>query len=346
MSIGSLPPAADTRSGAPDLGPVDEGPSDAALPRTGGRGGERRGDRVFRGLSLASGSLVLAVIVAIAVFLVYRAVPALRDNTGSFLTEKTFFPNSDPPVFGIAALVFGTIVSSVLALVLAFPVALGVALFISHYAPRRLAGVLGYVVDLLAAVPSVVYGLWGIYFLGPRIVDTSRFLEQHAGWFPLFRTSTQSYGRSMLLAGVVLAIMVLPIIASLSREVFLQVPRDLQEAALALGATRWEMVRTAVLPFGRPGVIGATMLGLGRALGETIAVALVLSSSFGISLHILQPGGNTIAANIANGFGEAGDVGRGALIASGLVLFAITLVVNVAARAVIYRRREFSGGVL
>jgi phosphate transport system permease protein len=341
MSIGSMPPAADTRAGLQPAGPLGGG---GTLPRT--RGGQRRGDRVFAALSLAAGSLVLVVIVAIAVFLVYRAVPALHANHAHFLTEKTFFPNDARPVFGIAALAFGTVVSSLIALVIAFPVALGVALFISHYSPRRLAAPLGYAVDLLAAVPSVVYGLWGISFLGPRVVDTSRFLEQHLGFVPLFRTASQTYGRSMLLAGVVLAIMILPIIASLSREVFLQVPRDQQEAALALGATRWEMVRTAVLPFGRPGVIGATMLGLGRAIGETIAVALVLSANFRISLHILEPGGNTIAANIANGFGEADAVGRGALIASGLVLFAITLVVNVAARAVIYRRREFSGGTL
>ena len=287
---------------------------------------------------------MLVVIVAIAAFLVYRAVPALRADTANFLLEKTWFPNSAPPVFGIAALAFGTLLSSAIALVIAFPVALGVALFISHYAPRRLAAPLGYLVDLLAAVPSVVFGLWGIYFLNPRIIDTSAFLEKHVGFVPLFQTAG-AYGRSVFLAGVVLAIMILPIIASLSREVFLQVPTANQEAALALGATRWEMIRTAVLPFGRPGVIGATMLGLGRALGETIAVALVLSASFRIDLHILQPGGNTIAANIANGFGEANPTGRGALIASGLVLFAITLVVNMLARAVINRRKDFTGDV-
>ena len=336
-----MPPAADTRAGAPPGGPLGGG---GALPRS--RGGQRPGDRVFSGLSLTAGALVLAVIVAIAVFLIYRAIPALHADTANFLTEKTFFPNDAKPAFGIAALAFGTLLSSLIALVIAFPVAIGVALFISHYSPRRLAVPLGYAVDLLAAVPSVVYGLWGIYFLGPRIIDTSRFLEKHLGFIPLFQTSSQIYGRSLFLAGVVLAIMILPIMASLSREVFLQVPSDLEEAALALGATRWEMVRTAVLPFGRPGVIGATMLGLGRALGETIAVALVLSSNFKVSLRILEPGGNSIAANIANGFGEANAIGRGALIASGLVLFAITLVVNVIARAIIYRRREFVGGTL
>jgi len=331
--------------------PVDRsgtGPGSApggggGLPRTGSASGLRRGDRIFRGMSVGAGILLLGIILAIGVFLVAKAIPALRENTASFLTSKEWASNTSPPAFGIAALAFGTLLSSLLALVLAFPVAMGVALFISHYAPRRLAGLLGYVIDLLAAVPSVVYGLWGIFFLNDRILDTSAFLHDHVGWLPLF-ASDGIYGRSIFLAGVVLAIMILPIIASLSREVFLQVPAAHQEAALALGATRWEMVRVAVLPFGRPGVIGATMLGLGRALGETIAVALVLSPAFVVSLHILEPSsGNTIAANIANGFGEAGPTGRGALIASGLVLFAITLAVNMAARAVIHRRREFSG---
>lgn len=337
MSIGAMPPSADTRAGLPE----EPGAGGGGLPRTRGGAAHRPGDRVFRTASLAAGITVLLVIVAIAVFLVYRAVPALQANSASFLTERTWFPNDNPPVFGILALAFGTLLSSAIALLIAFPVAVGVALFISHYAPRRLAAPLGYVVDLLAAVPSVVYGLWGLYFLNPRIIDASAFLEKHLGFIPLFQTNG-TYGKSVLLAGVVLAIMILPIIASLSREVFLQTPLATQEAAYALGATRWEMVRTVVLPFGRPGVTGATMLGLGRALGETIAVALVLSSSFDVNLRILEPGGNTIAANIANAFGEANETGRGALIASGLVLFAITLVVNVIARAVIGRRKQFA----
>jgi phosphate transport system permease protein len=317
----------------------------SGLPRSGGSG-VRRGDQIFRGLSLGAGIALLGIIVAIAVFLIARALPALHANTGHFLTDQDWDPNNTKPRFGIAALAFGTVLSSLLALVIALPVALGVALFTSHYAPRRFAGTLGFLVDLLAAVPSVVYGLWGIFFLNDHIKSVSAFLHDHLGFIPLF-ASDGIYGRSILLASVVLAIMILPIIASLSREVFLQVPTANQEAALALGATRWEMIRIAVFPFGRPGVIGATMLGLGRALGETIAVAIVLASQNVISLHILEPAkGNTIAANIANGFGEATATGRGALIASGLVLFAITLVVNVVARAVIYRRRAFAGGAL
>ncbi len=343
MSLGSLPPTG-TGPSAAGARTVDAG--GGTLPRTGSRSGERRGDRVFSTLSRSAGILLLGIIVAIGVFLVVRAIPALRDNNGHFLTTYEWDPNNVKPAFGIAALAFGTLLSSLLALVLAFPVAIGVALFISHYAPRQLASVLGYVIDLLAAVPSVVYGLWGIYYLNPKVTDTSKFLGEHVGWFPLFGNEG-IFGRSIFLAGIVLAVMILPIIASLSREVFLQVPLANQEAALALGATRWEMIRTAVLPFGRPGIIGATMLGLGRALGETIAVAVVLSPAFVISFRILQPSqGNTIAANIANGFGEANPTGRSALIASGLVLFAITLVVNMIARAVIYRRKEFTGGTL
>jgi phosphate transport system permease protein len=217
----------------------------------------------------------------------------------------------------------------------------GVALFISHYAPRRLAAPLGYLVDLLAAVPSVIYGLWGVMFLVPLLKTPSEWLNSTFGWFPLFAGEGAIGGKTMLAGGIVLAIMILPIIAAISREVFLQAPKMNEEAALALGATRWEMIRMAVLPFGRPGVISASMLGLGRAMGETIAVALIFPATFGISFQILVPQGNSIAANIANGFGEAGDIGRGALIASGLVLFVITLLVNMAARMIINRRKEF-----
>jgi len=198
------------------------------------------------------------------------------------------------------------------------------------------------VVDLLAAVPSVIYGLWGVYVLAPRLVPVEHWLNDNFGWIPLF-AGTVTNARTMFTVAVVLAIMILPIIAAVSREVFLQVPRAHIEAALALGATRWEAIRIAVLPFGRPGVISAAMLGLGRALGETIAVALVLSTSFTISFKILEPGGNTIAANIANSFAESGPVGVGALIASGLVLFVVTLVVNMIARAVVLRRADFAG---
>ena len=319
----------------------------AASGPDGGRGalprhGRFSGEMLFRGTTTAAGVFVLVIIVAIASFLIVKAIPSLRANTGNFFTEQQWYADGQPPKFGIAAIAFGTVLTSTIALLLAVPVALGIALFLSQYAPRRVTTGLSFVIDLLAAVPSVVFGLWGRdYFAGP-VQDLSAWLHQTVGWLPVFG-SDGPYGKSVLLGSIVLAIMVLPIVTSLSREVFLQTPGENREAALALGATRWEMIRTAVLPYGKPGVIAAVMLGLGRALGETIALALTLGSVFGVSFDLLGPGGNTIAANIANHFGEAGDIGQSALIASGLVLFAITLVVNATARVIIYRRREFSG---
>ena len=292
---------------------------------------------MFRGLSGIAGVTLLVTIGGVALFLVLKAVPALRADTTSFLATRQFLPEADSPTFGVAALAFGTVVSSCLALLMAVPVALGVALFITQVAPRRIAGVLGNLVDLLAAVPSVVYGLWGVAYLNDKIKPASSFLHAVLGWIPVFGDSGGRYGRSLFLASVVLAIMILPIVAALSREIFLQVPHGNREAAYALGATRWEMIRTAVLPFSRAGVTAAVMLGLGRALGETIAVALVLLSSFEISANVLGPGGNTVAANIATKFAEYGPTGRGALIATGLVLFVITFLVNLAARAIVLR---------
>lgn len=312
-------------------------PREPTSPR---RAAVRRGDRVFRGLTLAAGVFTLIVLAAIAIFLIVKALPALRADTKGFLTTREWLPDASPSVFGIAALAFGTLLSSALALVIAVPIAIGVALYTTDYAPRRIATVLGYVTDMLAAVPSVIYGLWGLYFLIPHLVPVQSFLARTFGWIPLFadpdnRTSVAS--RSIFAAAVVLAVMILPIISAISREVLAQVPTTNREAALALGATRWEMIRTAVLPPSRPGLISAVMLGLGRALGETIAVALVLAASFDVNWRVLTPGGNSIAANIATKFGESGNTGREALIASGLVLFAITLIVNLVARAVIYR---------
>ena len=224
---------------------------------------------------------------AIAVFLVVKAIPSLQQGPEELLLTKAWSPDADPPLFGIAVLAFGTVLSSIIALVLAVPVALGVAIFVVEYAPRRLATWLGYLIDMLATVPSVVYGLWGLIFLVPHIRGFQHFLATTFGWIPLFddpnnRTSVAS--RSIFVASVVLAIMVLPVIAAISREVLRQVDPNLKEAALALGATRWEMVRYALLPPSRPGIIGAIMLGLGRALGETIAVALILGTSFAVSI--------------------------------------------------------------
>ncbi|WP_181806987.1 phosphate ABC transporter permease subunit PstC [Streptomyces shenzhenensis] len=306
------------------------------------RGATRPGDRVFLGLSRGSGILLLVIMAAIAAFLAYRASLAISKDHGNFFTTFEWNTNLVPPVFGIAVLVYGTIVSSVIAMALAVPVAVAIALFITHYAPRRLGGAISYVIDLLAAVPSIVYGLWGALILVPHMNGLFGWLNDYLGWTGLFSWD-EGAPRSMLTVGILLAIMILPIITNVSREVFRQVPQMHEEAALALGATRWEVIRMAVLPFGRSGVISASMLGLGRALGETMAVATVLSPDFDIHLSLLNPGGGTFAQNIASKFGEATQDGRDALIASGLVLFVITLLVNGAARMIIARRKEYSG---
>ena len=300
------------------------------------RQNHRHGDAIFRMLVGGSGGLLLVIMAAIAVFLIIQAIPALQANTTSFFFTLKWEPDAPQPSFGIAALAFGSVLTSLLALLMSVPVAVGVALSISHYAPRWLAGPLAFVVDLLAAVPSVVFGQWGLLYLVPNIDAPSRLLHNYLGFIPLFG-SNGTYGKSVFAASVVLAVMVIPIVAAISREVFIRVPREHIEAAWAIGATKWEMVRMAILPYGRSGVVSGTVLGFGRAIGETIAVALVLSSNYAISFHIFDPGGNTIAANIANRYGDAGEIGRGALIASGLVLFVITLIVNFGARAIVRR---------
>jgi phosphate transport system permease protein len=226
----------------------------------------------------------------------------------------------------------------------ATPLAVAIALFIGYYAPRRMAQGLGYLVDLLAAIPSIVYGFWGIFWLAPKLVPFYEWLERTLGFIPLFAGPASTTGRTMLTAGLVLAVMILPIVSAISREVFLQVPSLHREAALALGATRWEMIRMAVLPYGRSGVIGGSMLGLGRALGETMAVAIVLSVSGGITFNLISSGNpSTIAANIALEFPESSGIDINTLIASGLALFVITLAVNMLARAIVNRRADFSG---
>lgn len=299
----------------------------------------RPGDRVFSGSALTAGTIILAILAGVAAFLLLESVPALTTDPAdiNILDGEPFWSY-------VAPLVFGTLWSSALALFMAVPVAIGIALFISHYAPRRLAQGLGYIIDLLAAVPSVVFGLWGGNLLATAAQPVYAWMTEHLGWIPLFAGPASGTGRTILTASIVLAVMILPIITALCREVFLQTPVLHEEAALALGATRWEMIRTAVLPFGRAGIVSASMLGLGRALGETMAVAMVLSASGGISFALLtssNPG--TIAANIALRFAEAFGTNINLLIATGLILFAITLIVNMIARWIIGRRKEFSG---
>ncbi|MEU5704837.1 phosphate ABC transporter permease subunit PstC [Streptomyces aurantiacus] len=317
-------------------------PPSGAEQKRAARGATRPGDRIFLGLSRGSGIFLLVIMAAIAIFLTYRSVLAISKDESNFLTTLEWNPTAAEPSFGIAVLVYGTVVSSIIAMVIAVPIAVGIALFITHYAPRRLGGAISYVIDLLAAVPSIVYGLWGALVLAPHLIGLYGWLDDYFGWTGILDWQGGA-PRSLFTVGILLAIMILPIITSVSREVFRQAPQMHQEAALALGATRWEVIRMSVLPFGRSGIISASMLGLGRALGETMAVATVLSSSFEINASLLDPGGGTFAQNIASKFSEATVMGRDALIASGLVLFVITLLVNGAARMIIARRAEYSG---
>ena len=297
----------------------------------------RLGDKVFSHSSRVAGSLILVVLAAVAIFLIAQSLPAFLADPAEINDGQGFWSYVVP-------LVFGTVWAAALALLIALPFAIGIALFISHFAPRKLAQGLGYVIDLLAAVPSVVFGLWGITVLAPAVQPFYSWLVDNFGWIPLFAGPVSGTGRSILTVAVVLAVMILPIITALTREIFLQTPRLHEEAALALGATRWEMIKVAVLPFARPGIISATMLGLGRALGETMAVAMVLSPSVIISFALLQSQNpTTIAANIALNFPEAHDLGVNVLIATGLILFFITLLVNSIARVIINRRKAFSG---
>lgn len=291
----------------------------------------RLGDLVFANLTRSAGLIILVALAGVAVFLTIEGAPAFtagKDDLGGHSNLITY----------VAPLVFGTLLAAVIALLIAVPLALGVALSISHYAPRRVATVIGYLVDLLAAVPSVVYGLWGIGYLGPKLVPIYEWLSENLGWIPLFGGTVSNTGRTIFTASVVLALMVLPIVTAITREIFAQTPRLNEEAALALGATRWEMIRMAVLPYGRSGIVSAAMLGLGRALGETMAVALVLSASGVVTFHLISSTNpSTIAANIALTFAESNGVARNALIASGLVLFIITFAVNFSARAIVAR---------
>ncbi|MFN8114254.1 MAG: phosphate ABC transporter permease subunit PstC [Solirubrobacterales bacterium] len=294
-------------------------------------GSRRRGDRIFSNLTVLAGITILLLLAGVAVFLIGQAWPAITASTAELPGQETL-------VNYIWPLLFGTLLAAALAVLIAVPLATAVALFISHIAPRRLAQPLGYVIDMLAAIPSIVYGLWGIAVLGPATVPVTEWLAEHVGWFPLFAGPASVTGRTMFTVSLVLALMILPIVSAVAREVFTQTPRKLQEGATALGATRWEMIRMTVLPFGKSALISGSMLGLGRALGETMAVAIILSGSGIISFNLISTTNpSTIAANIALQFPESSGIDVNVLIASGLVLFAITLIVNMSARAIIAR---------
>ncbi|CAN5529551.1 phosphate ABC transporter permease subunit PstC [soil metagenome] len=295
---------------------------------------QRPGDRIFAGTTRAAALLILVALAGVAVFLTVQGLPAFTAPPDALYGAPNF-------VAFVWPLLFGTLLAAFVALLIATPLSLGVALVISHYAPRRLAKSVGYLVDLLAAVPSVVYGLWGIGYFGRRLAPGYAWLEAHLGFIPLFAGPSSATGKTILTAAIVLAIMAIPIITAITREVFLQTPKLHEEAALALGATRWEMIRLAVFPYARSGIVSAVMLGLGRALGETMAVAMVLSASGIVTFNLISSSNpSTIAANIALQFPESTGLKVNALIASGLVLFVITFVVNFSARAIVARGRE------
>ena len=306
----------------------------------------RPSDRIFKFLSTGSATLIMVILAGVALFLIIKASPAMvADWAKGDLAGGTTAHHSSFWAY-TAPLIWGTLWSAIIGLVMGGPVAIGIALFISHYAPRRVAGVLAYLVDLLAAVPSIIFGLWGIFTIRPFLLPLQHWLNAHAGWFPLFGGKASATGSTMFAGGVVLAVMILPIITSITREVFLQTPRLHEEAALALGATKWEMVRLAVFPYARSGMLSAILLGLGRALGETMAIALIISPTIGFSVRLFTDDANsqTIAANIALNFPESNQLQREALIGTGLMLFVISLIVNFAARFIIGRTGKTGGG--
>jgi phosphate transport system permease protein len=305
-------------------------------------------DYVFRAVARGGGLTVLVLMVAVGSFLAFRGAQALHKAGFSFLTTQTW--NPDGGGFGIAALVVGTILIALVAIVVAVPLAVGTALYISEYATRRFQRLLISIIDLMAAVPSIVFGLWGFFFLEWRMTSLSRWINDWFGWIPLFKVNgvgrhqtgplATFYTSSSFIAGVVVALMVVPIACSIMREAFSQAPAGEREGAYALGATRWGMISAVVLPFARGAMIGGTMLGLGRALGETIAVSLIISPVFVIQPHILQNGTSSISSLIALHAPESTPFGLSALFAAGLALFALTLVVNFAAAVIVSRSRS------
>ncbi|GAA5147403.1 phosphate ABC transporter permease subunit PstC [Nocardioides marinquilinus] len=288
------------------------------------------GDRVFRMLTLGASLLILLALAGVFVFLFVKGAPGFTQAADVY-GRASSFTGYVLPLLG------GTVIAALIALLIAVPLAWGIALVISHYAPRFVAVPAAYLVDLLAAVPSVVFGLWGVVVLAPKMVPVFDFLNTYFGWIPIFSGDVSNSGRTIVTAGVVLAIMILPIITAITREVFSRTPRLNQEAALALGATRWEMMRLTVFPYGRSGMVSASMLGLGRALGETMAVAMVLSLGAWSDFKLLEPGNSSIAANIASKYKERSEELTSVLIATGLVLFLLTFVVNATARWIVGR---------
>ena len=309
-----------------------------------------RPDAAFRLIARGSGTIVVSVMSLVGLFLLFQGFQSLQVAGPNFITEQAWDPNSGK--FGIAAVLTGTVLIALTAIFFALPLSLGTALYISEYAPIKIKAGLVAIVDLMAAIPSVVYGLWGLFLLQPNILPVSQWITTYFGWIPIFAVTgfdpndplatPTVFAASTFIAGIVVALMVAPITSSIMREVFMQAPLGEREGALALGATKWGMISSVVLPFGRGGIIGGTMLGLGRALGETIAVFLIISPVFVIQPHILEKGSNSISALIALRYSEASDFEISALMAAGLALFLITLAVNFLASSIIARSRSGS----
>ncbi len=298
------------------------------------RGEVNLGDRVFRSTTAIFAGSALLTLGAIAISLFRAAMPAIHKFGWGFITSTNWDPVHDD--FGALPMIFGTVVSSFLALIIAVPIALGVSIFLAELAPDWLRRPIGFMVELLAAIPSVVYGLWGIFVLAPWLRTTVEpALGKAFGWLPFFQGPPRGFG--MLASGLILAIMILPTIASVSRDVMRAVPSTLREGALAIGATRWETVRMAVLPSARSGIVGGIVLGLGRALGETMAVTMVIGNRSEISASLFAPG-YTMSSVIANEYNEAtGDLHLAALAEIGLLIFAVTLLLNIVARFLVWR---------
>ena len=300
------------------------------------KGTRRWGDSIFYSIALAAGATIIGAIALMGLFLLIRAVPSLAADKANFITSSEFVTTDENNLrFGIADLFRVTVLSSIFALAIAVPIAIGIATFLTNYVPRRYARPFAILVDLLAAVPSIVFGLWGIFVLAPKIEPIQRFLNENLKWFFLFGDGNVSLagGGTIFTAGVVLAVMILPIITSVSREVFTLTPKGHVEAAQALGATKWEVIRMTVYPYGRSGMIAGSMLALGRALGETVAVLIILRTAAQAGHWSLFDGGYTFASKIASAAAEfSAPLPTGAYIAAGFVLFALTFVVNAVAR--------------
>ncbi|MGB0099966.1 MAG: phosphate ABC transporter permease subunit PstC [Nocardioides sp.] len=308
-------------------------------------------DAIFVHSIRTVGATVLVITGGVGLFLGWQAYPTLRNYGPGFFTEATWQPEAD--IVGIAAVLTGTVCVAAVAMVIAFPLALLTALYISEYAPARIQSLLVSMVDLMTAVPSIIWGLWGYFLIMSHAAELAVWLDRHLGWIPIFDVENADpdaaivdisrYSFSMFAAGIAVAMMVMPMSCAVMRQVFSQTPPGEKEAALALGSTKWGMVRAVVLPFGRGGIIGGTMLGMGRALGETIAVLLILSPSFEVKGRVLEIGGNTVSSLIAGRFGDA-DAGQlSALLAAGFVLFVITLIVNTLAAVIVNRSRSGAG---